>query len=125
MTRWSDTAAIPSRADSETLSVAFTLVFRQGRAPPSCPSPREAELLNQICDRVQAASTAACRDALIRVRKLSYDVYIVCDEFREGIFGTGDEAQAAAINALAEINPGFSKEEYRTAFVTGMMWTAF
>jgi len=112
-------------ADSETLSVAFTLVFRQGQAPPSCPSPHEAELLNQISDRVQGASPAACRDALIRVRKLSSDVYIVCDGFRKGIFGTGDEAHSAAINALAQINPGFSVEEYRTAFVTGMMWTAF
>lgn len=118
-------AANTPRADRETLSTAFTLVFRQGRAPPSCPSPREAELQNQICDRVPASSPAACRDALIRVRKLSYDVYIVCDGFREGLFGTGDEAQAAAIDALAQMNPGFSGEELRTAFVTGMMWTAF
>ncbi|MCU0632156.1 MAG: hypothetical protein MUC66_04170 [Methanolinea sp.] len=113
------------RADRETLSAAFSLVFRQGRAPPSCPSPCESELLNFIRDRVPAASPAACRDALIRVRKLSKDVYTVCDQFREGLFGSGDTAQVAAMKALMEKNPGFSEEEYRVAFSVGMMWTAF
>lgn len=115
----------PVSADFATISAAFSLVFCQGRAPPSCPNPREEELLNRICERVPAASPEACRDAMIRVRKLSCDVYVVCDQFREGYFGTGNQAQVAAIRALAQMSPGFTEEEYRTAFVTGMMWTAF
>ena len=113
------------KADPETLSIAFTLVFRQGRAPPSCPTPHESELLNRIMDKTTSASPAVCRDALIRVRKLSCDVYPVCDAFREGGYGTGKAAEDAAIRALVEKNPGFTPEEYRVAFAVGMMWTAF
>lgn len=111
--------------DPEALSIAFDLVFRKGRAPPSCPTPHERELLNHIMDKVQAASPAACRDALIRVRKLSYDIYPVCDAFREGGYGIGKEAEDAAIRDLEEKNPGFTSDQYRVAFAVGMMWTSF
>ncbi|MDD1715358.1 MAG: hypothetical protein LUQ01_00005 [Methanolinea sp.] len=115
----------PVKADQKVLSAAFDLVFRQGRSPPSCPDPDESDLLNRIRDKVPEATAAACREALIRVRRLSIDVYDECDAFREGIYGSGDEAKDSAIMALAEKNPGFTIEEYRKAFVVGMMWTAF
>lgn len=110
--------------DPDALAIAFDLVFRKGMAPPSCPTPDERGILNRIMDRVHAASPAACRDALIRVRKLSYDVYTVCDAFREGAFGIGNEAEDAAIRELEGKNPGFTSDQYRRAFEVGMMWTA-
>jgi hypothetical protein len=116
---------IPEKADEAVLSATFTLVFRQGRSPPSCPQPNETDLLNRIRDAVPAASPAACRDALIRVRRLSSDVLDVCGAFREGNFGTGREAKSAAIQKLAQDNPGFTGPEYETAFAVGMLWTAF
>ena len=115
----------PLSADPTVLSAAFDLVFRQGRAPPSCPHPDESDLLNRIRDRAPAAPAAACREALIRVRRLSLDVYEICDAFRDGTYGTGADAQAAAERALAEKNPGFTENEYAKAFAVGMMWTAF
>jgi len=116
---------IPMSANPKVLSAAFDLVFRQGRAPPSCPNPDESDLLNRIRDRAPAAPAAACREALIRVRRLSLDVYEVCDALRDGAFGTGEGAHDAAVRALAEKNPGFTEDEYAKAFAIGMMWTAF
>jgi hypothetical protein len=57
------------------MSAAFTLIFCQGRSPPSCPVPNDTDLLNRIRDKVQNASPAECRDSLIRVQRLSHDVY--------------------------------------------------
>ncbi len=111
-------------SDPAALRIAFDLIFRKGRAPPSCPMPDERDLLNRIMDRAPEASAAGCRDALIMVRKLSYDVYPVCDAFREGLYGTGEDAKGAAIRDLEEKNPGFTDDEYLTAFAVGMMWTA-
>jgi hypothetical protein len=48
----------------------------------------------------------------------------VCDAFREGFYGTGEDAKDAAIRDLEEKNPGFTDDEYLTAFAVGMMWTA-
>ena len=110
------------KPDPAVLSAAFALVFRQGRSPPSCPTPNDRDLLNRIQDAVPSAFPAACRDALIRVRRLSFDVVEVCTGFREGQYGTGDEAQAAAFCDLEDKDPGFTDEEYRTAFAVGMIW---
>jgi len=118
-------AETPGQAGSPVLSAAFDLIFRQGRAPPSCPHPDESDLLNRIRDREPAAPAAACREALIRVRRLSRDVYEVCAAFRDGAFGNGEGAHDAAVRALAAKNPGFSDDEYAKAFAVGMMWTAF
>jgi hypothetical protein len=110
-------------ADPAVLSAAFALVFRKGRSPPSCASPDESDLTNRIRDAVPAASPPACRDALIRVRRLSFDVLEVCSAFRDGQYGAGENAEAAAISDLEGKDPGFSAAEYRTAFLVGMMWT--
>ncbi len=115
----------PRGTDPKVLSAAFDLVFRQGRSPPSCPSPDESDLFHRIWDRVPEATAAACREALIRVRRLSVDVCEVCDALREGAFGSGEEARNTAVRVLAEKNPGFNEEEYRKAFAVGMMWTSF
>lgn len=110
------------KPDAKALSAAFTLVFRQGRSPPSCPMPDDAGLLNRIMDNAPDASPAACRDALVRVRRLSFDAVEVCGAFREGEYGTGDGARAAALADLEGKNPGFSDPEYQTAFSVGLLW---
>lgn len=105
-----------------TLSAAFVLVFRQGRSPPSCPAPDDAGLLNRISDAVPSESPAACREALVRVRRLSFDVLEIASMFRQGEFGEGDSAKAAALAELEGRDPGFSEPEYRTAFSVGLLW---
>jgi hypothetical protein len=84
--------------------------------------PDDAGLLNRILDTAPDASPAACRDALVRVRRLSFDAEEVAGAFRQGEYGTGDEAQAAALADLEGKNPHFSETEYRTAFAVGLMW---
>jgi hypothetical protein len=111
------------KPDAKALSAAFTLVFRQGRSPPSCPMPDDAGLLNRIMDFAPDASPAACRDALVRVRRLSFDVVDTGRAFREGEYGTGEGSQAAALADLEGKNPGFSDPEYQTAFAVGLMWS--
>lgn len=108
--------------DPAALSAAFTLVFRQGRSPPSCLLPDDAGLLNRILDTAPDAPPSSCRDALVRVRRLSFDAVEICTAFREGDYGGGDEAQAAALADLEEKNPHFSEAEYRTAFAVGQIW---
>lgn len=117
--------AAPPKSNRAALDAAFTLVFSQGRSPPSCPTPNDNDLLNRIRDKVTNASPAECRDALIRIQRLSHDVYDVCGAFREGEYGSGDEALLMALALLQKKCPGLSDEEYRTAFAVGMMWTAF
>ena len=117
-------AEVPG-ADRVVLGAAFTLVFRQGRAPPSCPVPDEADLVSRIREMVPGASPDTCREAISMVRKLSRDALVVCDGYRYGVYGRGPDAQKAAIRTLAAKNPDFSEIEYMTAFSTGMMWTAF
>ena len=112
----------PPAADPAVLSAAFVLVFRQGRSPPSCPAPDDNDLLNRIRDAVPAASPAACRDALVRVRRLSFDVTETAGAFTGGGYGAGPSAKDAAIADLAAKNPGFSAPEYRTAFSVGLLW---
>jgi hypothetical protein len=115
--------AAPGRnLDPAVLSAAFGLVFRQGRSPPSCPVPDDAGLLNRIQDSVPSASPASCREALIRVRRLSFDVVEVCAAFRDGDYGMDDAAKGAALAELESKDPGFSESEYRTAFSVGLMW---
>ena len=116
---------IPPQPGPEVMSIAFDLIFRQGRSPPSCPMPNDTDLLNRIRDKVQNESPAMCRYALIRIQRLSHDVYDVCNGFREGEYGSGDEATGAALALLEKKCPGLSEDEYRTAFAVGMMWTAF
>ena len=110
------------KPDPKALAAAFALVFRQGRSPPSCPMPDDAGLLNRILDTAPDATPSACRDALVRVRRLSFDAVEVSTAFRDGEYGTGEEAQAAALANLEEKNPHFSEAEYRTAFAVGLMW---
>ena len=131
------TAATRPASDPEALSAAFVLVFcdrreheknpgdsslRQGRSPPSCPVPSDTDLLNRIRDAVPAVSPEVCREALVRVRRLSFDVTEICTAFCEGQYGTGDGARAAAMEEIRSRNPGFSDAEYRTAFNVGLMW---
>lgn len=108
--------------DPRALSAAFVLVFRQGRSPPSCPSPNDTDLLNRIRDAVPAASPVVCREALVRVRRLSFDVTEICSAFLEGKYGGSDTARAAALSEIEVRNPGFTSAEYRTAFLVGQMW---
>ena len=111
-----------NKPDPAVLSAAFVLVFRQGRSPPSCPVPNDMDLLNRIQDAVPNASPAACREALFRVRRLSFDVVEICATFREGEYGMDDAAKSAALADLEKKDPGFSGPEYRTAFGVGLMW---
>ena len=130
-------AAYRPATDPKALSAAFVLVFcdcreheknpedsslRQGRSPPSCPVTNDTDLLNRIRDAVPAVSPAVCREALVRVRRLSFDVTEICTAFREGQYGCGEGGRAAALCELGERNPGFSDAEYRTAFNVGQMW---
>lgn len=112
----------PPAADTKTLSAAFTLVFRQGRSPPSCPAPNDTDILNRILDAVPSASPASGREALIRVRRLSFDAAGIGAAFREGQYGEGGDAKAAAIAELETRNSGFLEQEYLTAFAVGLMW---
>jgi hypothetical protein len=112
----------PPELSPALLSAAFDLVFRKGRSPPSCPMPDDNDLLNRILDAVPSASPKACRQALIRVRRLSFDVVEVCSAFRQGEYGAGDGSKAVALADLEGKNPGFSKAEYITAFAVGLMW---
>jgi hypothetical protein len=116
---------VPKKPSPEVMSIAFDLIFRKGRSPPSCPAPDDNDLLNRIRDKVRNESPLMCRDALIRIQRLSHDVYDVCGAFRDGEYGGGDDALAKAIALLQKKCPGLSDEEYRTAFAVGMMWTAF
>ena len=108
--------------DPAALSAAFALVFRQGRSPPSCLLPDDAGLLNRILDAAPDAPPSSCRDALVRVRRLSFDAVEVASAFREGEYGNGDGAEAAALEDLARKNSGFSHDEYLTAFAVGRIW---
>jgi hypothetical protein len=107
------------------MSIAFDLIFRKGRSPPSCPAPDDTDLLNRIRDKVQNESPAMCRDALIRIQRLSYDVYEVCGAIRDGEYGSMDEALETALSQLRKKCPGLSEDEYQTAIAVGMMWTSF
>jgi hypothetical protein len=115
---------VSEKTDPAALSAAFALVFRKGRSPPSCPVPDDTDLLNRIRDAVPAASPAACREALVRVRRLSFDAAESGRAFREGEYGSGDEARAAALAGLEQKNPGFSDPEYETAFSVGLLWAS-
>ncbi|NMB79321.1 MAG: hypothetical protein GYA23_09545 [Methanomicrobiales archaeon] len=106
----------------EALSAAFSLIFHKGRSPPSCPVPDDNDLLNRIRDAVPQAPPKACRDALVRVRRLSFDVTEVCGAFLQGDYGEGADAKAAALADLETKDPGFSEAEYFTAFAVGLMW---
>lgn len=109
----------------DLLSAAFDLVFRQGRSPPSCPAPDDSDLCRRIMALVPAASLEDCRDALQKVRELSRQAYRVCDAYRDGVYGKGRAAETKAVRELAAGCPGFSEDQYRTAFSVGMLWTAF
>jgi hypothetical protein len=116
------TAGRQPAPDPKTMSAAFVLVFRQGRSPPSCPAPNDTDLLNRIRDAVPAVSPAVCREALIRVRRLSFDVMEISTMLQEGGFGTGPEADGAALCHIRDRHPGFSDAEYRTALAVGQLW---
>lgn len=112
----------PPAPDPSVLSAAFVLVFRQGRSPPSCPAPDDAGLMNRISDAVPSASPTACRDALVRVRRLSFDALEAGTMYLEGEYGEGEKARALAVADLEAKDPGFTGPEYRTAFSVGLMW---
>ena len=112
------------KVDRAILSAAFTLVFRKGRSPPSCPAPNDMDLLNRIRDAVPAASPVVCRDALILVRRLSFDAAEIGAGFLGGEYGKGETALAEALTLLETKNPGFTEDEYRTAFEVGKIWAA-
>jgi hypothetical protein len=69
---------------------------------------------------VPAASPAVCREALIRVRRPSFDV--PGDRIRIprwGVYGKDGDAEVSALCELEDRNPGFFNEEYRTASAVG------
>ncbi len=109
--------------DPAVLSAAFMLVFRKGRSPPSCVAPNDTDLLNRIRDIVPAATPAACREALIRVRRLSFDVLELASAFCEAEYEERGDAGAFMLRELEDKDPGFSEDEYRTALAVGMIWT--
>ena len=106
-------------------AAAFALAFTNSRSPLPFETHTDAELVEAIQVRVPSAPVAECREALARVRLLCDAVYKVCEAFRKGAFGTGPESAPAALAALAQSLPGFSDQEYREAFATGLLWTAF
>ena len=106
-------------------AAAFALAFTNSRSPLPFETHTDAELVEVIRARVPSAPMAECREALARVRHLCDAVYKVCEAFRKGAFGTGPESAPAALAALAQSLPGFSDQEYREAFATGLLWTAF
>jgi len=110
--------------DRAVLSATFSLVFRKGRSPPSCPAPNDTDLMNRIRDAVPAVSPTVCREALIMVRRLSFDAAEIGAGVLAGEYGSGDAARAAALSELEKRNPKFSQDEYRTAFEVGMIWAA-
>ena len=96
---------LPRQPGPEVMSIAFDLIFKKGRSPPSCPAPDDTDLLNRIRDKVQNESPAMCRDALIRIQRLSHDVYEVCGAFRDGEYGTGEDALGMALAVLRKKCP--------------------
>jgi hypothetical protein len=112
----------PPSLDPAVVSAAFSLIFRQGRSPPSCPAPNDNDILNRIRDKVPLASPATCRDALVEVRRLEFDVVDIAGAFRSGEYGEGAFAEAAALCELEDKDPGFTDDEYTTAFKIGLIW---
>ena len=109
-------------SDPAACTAAFNLVFHKGRSPPSCTTPNDNALLNRIRDAVPSASPNVCREALVRVRRLSFDVVEISGSFLHGDYGSGDDAKAAALADIEAKNFGFSDAEYITAFAVGLMW---
>lgn len=108
--------------DPAMLSAAVSLVLSQGF--PEENSAGDDGLVQRLCGQFPSTPPTLCRDAVSRARKLSRDAYDICDVFRDGAFGRGNEAADAAIRALEEKSPGFSTTDYRQAFAIGLMWTA-
>jgi hypothetical protein len=113
--------AVSPGANAKTLSAAFSLVFCQGRSSPSGLSPDDNDLLNRIRDAVPEVSPAACREALIRVQRLSFDAVEIGMGFSLGEYGEDDDSRALAIAELEKHNPGFTAVQYRAAFEVGLM----
>lgn len=109
--------------DPAMMSAAVSLVLSRGG--PADDDTDDAMLIQRVCGQVPSAPERTCRDAVVRAKKLSQDAYTVCDAFRVGSYGSGNEAVEAAIRELQEKNPGFSGADYRQAFAAGLMWTAF
>ncbi len=110
---------------SEARQAAFVLAFRNSRSPLLYEDHTDEEIVPLIRERVPTASDDGCRDAIVTVRCLCTVVYEVCEKFRSGGFGAGEDAVQNALDALCDKVPGFSFEEYREAFAAGMLWTAF
>lgn len=110
---------------SEVRKAAFALAFTNSRSPLLYERRTDGELISMIQKRVPAASDAGCREALVRVCHLSGAVCEICEKFRSGGFGAGEDAAQTAIAWLREQQPGFTPEEYREAFAAGLLWTAF
>jgi hypothetical protein len=110
---------------SDARKAAFALAFTNSRSPLPFERRTDGELISMIQKRIPAASDAECREALVRVCHLSGAVCEICEKFRSGGFGAGEDAVQNALDALCDKVPGFSFEEYREAFAAGMLWTAF
>lgn len=109
----------------EAKRASFELAFGSRRSPLPYERQTDRELLPRVQERAPNASPEEILDALVRVRRLCDNVYEVCDAFRDGRFGEGTPARAAALSELAERIPGFTEAEYKTAFAEGLLWTAF
>ena len=109
--------------DSALLSAAAGIVLSQG--PPPEKDAGDDTLVQHLCGQFRPAPPELCRDAVSRARKLSRDAYDICDAFRDGAYGSGSEAADAALRALEQKSPYFSADDYRLAFATGLLWTAF
>ncbi|MDX8550355.1 hypothetical protein KHC33_11635 [Methanospirillum sp. J.3.6.1-F.2.7.3] len=112
-------------SNNSLLSVAFDLIFRKGRSPPSCPNPDKSALCLRIQSMVPGSSDELCIQAIDRVRKLSIDSYDISVDYLQGSYGDDEQAIESAIKMLSDKNPGFSEDEYVKAFEVGMMWAGF
>lgn len=117
--------SMPSDMNLEAKRASFELAFGSSRSPLPYERRTDRELLPRIQERAPNASSEEIFDALARVRRLCDNAYEVCDAFRDGGFGEGTSARAAALKELTERTPGFTEAEYKTAFASGLLWTAF
>ncbi len=115
----------PTSVNPEAVRAAFELAFANPRSPLSYETSTDSELQPRVRRGAPAASPEECLGALAMVRRLCDDIYKICGDFRDGKFGKGDSARAAAVRQLAVRNPGFTAGDYEAAFSAGLLWTAF
>jgi len=109
----------------EAKQAALALALEGTRSPLAYEQNTDEQLLDSVKQRAPGATDEDCLLALAAVRTLADHVYDVCDAFRDGACGEGEQARDAALQELAGDNPGFTSEEMERAFEAGLLWTAF